>query len=80
MIPAYNIAVLGFGSLPNQISSENYGNLKPDSPFVKARGLKVPVRIGRLSKENTEKRRFTAVICKGASDEPAFYALSKFSN
>ncbi len=92
------IAVLGFGSLPNQIYSDVYNktlqvvkpnisstaisgsNLKPNSPFIPADNLKLPVRLGRLSGANTDKRRITMTLHPQASNEPVFVAQSKFNN
>lgn len=98
MEPNFRIAVLGFGSLPNQIHSDVYNktlevtkpvvpyvdisqtNLNPNSPFLPAQGLKLPVRLGRISGIGTDERRMTCVLFKGASDEPVYFAQSKFSD
>lgn len=92
------IAVLGFGSLINNLHSANYGgmlevkkppgnhpianglNIRPDSPFVPVDGLKLPVRLGRISGAGTPQRRITMVLCQGASDETVYFADSKFDN
>jgi hypothetical protein len=87
------IAVIGYGSLPNQL--RNYGatleveapaepfpsglNLNPDSPFRPA-GLSLPVLLGRVSGAGTEARRITMILQPGATDVPVLYAVSRYTN
>lgn len=47
--------------------------INADSPFVPAKNLILPIRLGRISSSGT-------VLCPGASDEKVFYAQSKFEN
>ncbi len=91
----YRIAVLGYGSLPNQL--ENHGttlqvdkppsegpippeiNLQSNSPFIPT-DLTLPLRLGRVSGEGTLQRRITMILYAGAKEEPVFYAVSRFTN
>lgn len=90
------IAVLGYGSAPNELSSNHYqatlevvptkgvkpqaGNLHPHSPFVLAEGLTLPIRLGRKSSGNTNQRRITLVIAEEAPEVPVLYARSRFTD
>jgi hypothetical protein len=90
----YRIAVIGYGSIPNQLTSPvskrtlevvategqkpALGNLRSDSPFVLAEGLDLPIRLGRISSAGTADRRITVII--GGTDRlTVLYARSRFA-
>ncbi len=76
-----NVAVLAWGSLVNQTYSPVYqASLDIEGAFQEAGGLKLPIRMSRLSSMNTENRRYTLVIDKNASDEKVYAATSKYHN
>jgi len=85
-----HIGVISFGSLVNHPTTlevkrpqnETRGdyNIDRDSPFVPAPDLKLPICLGRVSKEDKPQRRITLVLDEHASPETVFYAISKFTN
>jgi cell wall-associated NlpC family hydrolase len=86
------IAVISFADLVNQPNSginqsplRNRSNsadarIKSIHPFTEAKGLRLPIRLGRVSRAHTQNRRMTNVLCPGASLEKVFYAKSKHLN
>lgn len=77
--PAFRTAVLAWGSLVNQPESPIYGaKLETEENFKEAAGLKLPIRMSRLSSAKTPKRRYTLVIDRNATDEKVFAATSLF--
>lgn len=54
--------------------------IKPDSPFLPAENLKLPLRLARISSMGTQERRITMTLFPGASHESVFFTESKFAN
>lgn len=78
MIPD-RTAILAWGSLVHQLDSPVYNaKLEIEGNFEEASGLKLPIRMSRLSSKDNENRRFTLVIDRNASDEKVYAASSKF--
>lgn len=87
------IAVIGYGSLPNQLTNHGESllvnapreafpsgmNLSSHSPFRPA-GLSLPVLLGRVLGADTDARRITMILHPGARDVPVFYAESQYGN
>jgi hypothetical protein len=81
MMSLNRTAVLAWGSLVNQPESPVYGaKLEIEGNFVEASGLKLPIRMSRLSSANTDNRRYTLVIDQNATDEKVYAAVSKLRN
>jgi cell wall-associated NlpC family hydrolase len=92
----FKIGVIGFGSLVNNLRSDINGcslearrprgtfpsseGIDRGSPFMVAEGLKLPIRLGRISSRGTPHERVTLVLAKGASDEQVYIAESMFNN
>ncbi|WP_068466465.1 hypothetical protein [Candidatus Protochlamydia phocaeensis] len=55
-------------------------HISADSPFIPAEELKLPIRLGRISRSNTDNRCLTVVLDSAASDEDVFYAKSNFKD
>lgn len=72
------IAVLGYGSLVNNLHSTHYHATLEVSPFLPAEGLELPICLGRISSANTDRRRITMVLCEQASPRQAYFAEACF--
>lgn len=55
-------------------------NIKPNSPFLPAVGLQLPICLGRISSEGTPRRRITMVLCEQVESKQVYFAESYFRN
>lgn len=74
-----NIAVMGFGSIVNSLSSPVYKHtlqIEGEFTFPPKAELSLPIRMSRLSSAGTENRRITVVVDPQASAESVAFACS----